>query len=307
MLRAMVRHFLGLALAVAVCTLPESAALTFVSAGQADRPGAISAQPPSGYPPYDFERLPGWLAFATVPHFDAGLYYWSPVSTSQHVALFPEDDRSWTTVPAGQRFIGVAAPGTVPLVFGGVATLKYGCDGRTTDLAVFSSPPVPEGPVWLLPAGTTAGVASIPITGGLGVGVPAVGVWDHVPPAIRSAARTASASRAYIAGRATLVQYSTGRTTVRLVVVIDGRVAFEGVDEKYYMQGAPADGVDLDPRGIRDIGIPQPIGAFRFGTEWPMAIVLWVRAYEGNRFDVLRLDAAGIRRIKGRYVYYCAF
>jgi len=303
----MIKPLVRLALAVAVCTLPASAALTFVSAGQADRPGAIPAEPPSGYPPYDFEGLPGWLAFATVPRFGAGIYYWSPVSASQHAALFPEGARSWATAPAGHRFIGVAEPGIVPLVFGGVARHKYGCDGGTTDMAVFSGAPMPEGPVWLLPAGTTAGVASIRISGALGVDVPGAGVWDDVPSAIRSAARTASASRAYVVGRATLVQYFTGRTTVRLVVVIDGRVGFEGLDEKYYMEGAPADGVDLDPRGSRDIGIPQPVGAFVFGTEWPMAVVLWIRAYEGNRFDVLRLDAAGARLIKGPYIYYCAF
>jgi uncharacterized protein (DUF433 family) len=45
----------------------------------------------------------------------------------------------------------------------------------------------------------------------------------------------------------------------------------------------------------------------RFGAEWPMIVVLWSQAYEGNRFNVLRIDGAAARLLEGSYIYYCAF
>ncbi len=285
MLRTMVRSLATIALAVAVCS----------QTGARD-----------GYPAYPFDDVPGWLAFATIQQWRDRPYGWSPVSTSHHVALFADDLRPWEALPAGRRFIGVGTSGIVPSVFSGVGRHKYGCDNNSQEMATFSGGPFAEGPVWLLPAGAT-GVVSVPITVGTEVDVPAVGTWNHVPASIRDAARRATASRIYVAGRISLAQYATGQTTVRTVVVIDGRVALEQVDTKHYMEGAPPDPVDLDPNGDRDIGIPQPVGAFRFGAEWPMVVVLWNRAYEGNRFNVLRIDAVGARLLEGPYIYYCAF
>ena len=315
----MAKVLVSVALAVVVCsqtgargdardteTRTFAVPLTSAFAGQARSAGTLPSTPPADLPSYPFEGVPGWLAFATTPQWRDEPYGWSPVSASNHVALFADDLRPWEATPTGRRFVGVGTSGTDPLVFSGVGRHKYGCDNNTEEMATFSGRPMAEGPVWLLPAGAT-GVVSVPITVTSGAGADAIGAWSRVPPSVRDEARKAIAARAYMAGRVSVAQYATGKIAVKTVVVVDGRVTSERIDTKYSMGGSTPDSVDLNSRGHSDMGIPQPIGAFRFGAEWPFVIVLWNRAYEGNRFNVLRVDAAGARLIDGPYVYYCAF
>jgi len=103
-----------------------------------------------------------------------------------------------------------------------------------------------------------------------------------------------------------MVQYATARMKVRTAVLNGSALVYQHDDEKYLMEGAPAETVTLKG-GQSDPGIPEPVGAFRFGASGPVVVVLWVPGYEGNSFFLLQLDTAKGTLTDGPSMYFCAF
>lgn len=95
--------------------------------------------------PTTVDGVPGWMGLATSTK-GFGENWTFQTDKAQVVMPWPEP---FLDVPQGLEFVGTTPAGDVELVFQGLETLPFGCDGGTLEVAMFSGPSLPEGPVWI--------------------------------------------------------------------------------------------------------------------------------------------------------------
>jgi hypothetical protein len=105
------------------------------------------------------DRLPGWLAFATISESDLqdgrGRFNWSPYHPEGQVIIFEDvepSESAWAKVPPETRLMAVSPAGKTEVTFLRSSSERYGCEeSKTTMVSFRAAQALPEGPVWLLP------------------------------------------------------------------------------------------------------------------------------------------------------------
>lgn len=92
----------------------------------------------------------GWMGLATSTK-GFGENWTFQTDKAAVVMPWPEP---FVDAPKGLELVGTTPAGDVKLVYEGLETLPFGCDGGTLEVALFSGPSLPEGPVWITVPGT---------------------------------------------------------------------------------------------------------------------------------------------------------
>lgn len=269
------------------------------SAAGPETPDAATAA--AKLPAPRWESLPGWLGFSAVKPDAKTESYWTPAHPKAQVVLFSE---AWKDVPEGVRVKLVDAAGTAQEgTYLGTSTERYGCEENTATFAAFSAPsPFPEGPVWVLPADNAEGAQAVPVRE-----VPAAELPADVLKRAGVAKARAKEVRAYEAGGLTFVLAKKGKLKGLMTVFLEGQPVDKEELGKGEMEGA--DESPLDLFSPHEVGVPRPLGAFRFGADGPLSVVLGTRSYEGHNFWLAtrRGTEAKVSRDDGESMYFCAF
>lgn len=232
-----------------------------------------------------FERIPGWVGFATAS-VDEARPGWIPQHPDAEVVAFSE---AWEDVEPGAKLFAVTTGGLVELSYVSSGQHRYGCEENTLLMAGFDAKTkVPQGVVWLLPEATrgasTVAIEALPITAG----------------AARRSWKVAGLQ--FVARRLA----ERGKGLFELYAK-DGSVVDRFAFEKGYMGGAE-DG-PLDLVNEREIGVPRPIAAFRLSEQGPLVVVLNSHGYEGETFRFVVAPDGGRPEILDDFegLYFCAF
>jgi hypothetical protein len=221
-------------------------------------------------------------------------YAWSASSTKGNVVVLGD---AWSEGAGDTRLAGVSSVGVMDLVLVGHGAEPYGCDDNTVPMTTFlTSENPPEGPVWVVTREDSAALAPLPLT----PKTPA-----DLPPALRTAnLQDPKNARVVGVGSYLVVLEKVDAAKGTLTVVTGTTKLHEAPFQKHVMAGAPVAPLDVNVPG--EVGVPQPIGAFRFG-DVVVAVILWVAGYEGNSFQVLRITGQEVESLDGPYLYLCAY
>ena len=258
---------------------------------------AQGAQAPAPLPEPRWEKLPGWLGFATVKPGAKPKAYWTPMHPKAQVVLFTD---VWKSVPAGTKVRLVSSAGPSEGTYLGTSDELYGCDGNIATFAGFASAtPLPEGPVWVLPPGGTEGLTSLPVKE-----VAANTLGAPLPKGKKAASKDV---RAYEAGGLGFLLTKTGKLRGQLTVLFGGKKAGTSPISKGDMAGSETSPLNLYDKD--EVGVPRPEAAFQLGKEGPVVVVLGMRRYEGHVFNVAvrRGDKAELLAQDSESLYFCAF
>ena len=256
--------------------------------------GPIALTAPAGYPVYPYEGLPGWLALASAEKFDGAANYWSPISTSYQASIFTYDE-AWSTIAAGTKLLAMSKTTGGEVSFAKVGEEPYGCDKTPTKMATFTGAKLPEGAVWLLPAGT-AGATPLEVK---------EGALTEIPASFAEEAKKAKVSKLLLAGEVKLLFLATDKNKGKMVVFVNDEKKLEEPIDRQVMEGADPEPISF--KGAGEVGVAYPIAAYRFGEKWPVGIVLNGSGFEGVGFGVLRVNATDVKLFDGISAYYCAF
>lgn len=258
---------------------------------------AQGAEAPASLPEPRWEKLPGWLGFATVKPGAKPQAYWTPYHSKAQVVLVTD---VWKSVPEGTKVRLVSSAGPSEGTYVGTSDESYGCDGNKATFANFASAtPLPEGPVWVLPPGGTQGLASLPVKE-----VPADTLGAPLPKGKTAASKEV---RAYEAGGLGFLLTKTGKLRGQLTVLLGGKKAGTSALSKGEMAGSEQSPLNLYDK--HEVGVPRPEAAFQLGKEGPVVVVLGMRRYEGHVFMVAvrRGDKAELIHQDTGFLYFCAF
>ncbi len=254
------------------------------------------ATTPSASLPAQNLPVPGWLGFATVPATSQHRFPWSPSHRDGQLVIFSED---WAKVKPRTPLVALAPGFKQEITFLRSSKEPYGCDGNPTTMSSFSATkPLPEGPVWVLPAAAATNGTALPVL---------EQSLDQVPtPLLPANQRQRSSARAWKAGPATIVLQKQGKYKVKLTLAMNNRVVFTQQAEKYGF-GNQENLESVNLYGRVEPGIPQPVGAFQLKGGQPPVIVLWQPGYEGHSFDILVPEGNTVKRFEAGSIYFCAY
>lgn len=277
---------LGLGLGLGACGGGGGSSSGKSSSGPIVRPAP--AGPPTTFVLPGAEAL-GYLAVAPVAAPEDAAAYWLPIDDSAALMMLPE--KSPEPKP-GIEVMAVPSRGApVKLVIGERRQIRYGCDENLLEGIALRAPDPetapPPGPVWILPATSTAAT------------------WQ--PSGLEVApVELAPDKRVWTVGPLRIALTVRDRSHATLAAAAGSVWVFQREMERPLMTGAEDVAIDL----TQDVpGMPSIAGAFSMIPDGPILLVLAVPGYEGTTLTTFLYDGANMREVETmqRYLYACAF
>lgn len=186
---------------------------------------------------------------------------------------------------AGNDMVVVGPPGQAVGQFVEHAEVPVGCDDIPTPVtAIDLAADWPDGPVWVLPQGSTIAAASVPLVEG---------------------PRTADDVRTWQAGDAT-IRLSRRDTAKGTVALLQGEQSIHTVEfEKHYMEGADEGALDL--YGQWEVGRPTPVAVWHLSPSDQHLYMFAHRGYEGMSWSIWVVENQAVVGEGVISLYLCAF
>lgn len=221
----------------------------------------------------------GWIGLAPQPTRTGD---WLPIGSQALLVPAPVDG-----ISPGIPLTAIGASGdALTAVSGSPSKIPYGCERNAFDAVVFTSKPLPSGPVWVLPRGAPA-------------------TWHPRALGLELAGDATETRRVDHAGPVELSLTRKDATHGVLSIARDGRALLELPIERPAMAGVDAGPFDLSQHGV---GVPVPVGAWSLVDGGPVLLFLRVAGYEGQRLRAVLVEATTARELPAmeRYLYQCA-